>query len=640
MGRAAAGLIAALLAVCPAAGAGGERILSFHSEITVRPDGQLIVTETIKVRAARVRIKRGIYRDFPVLYRGRGWLAYKVPFKVLRVLRDGKPEAWHTEKKGKYVRVYIGRRNVFLRPGVYTYSLTYRTANLVGSFQGHDELYWNVTGDEWEFPIDRASATVILPAGVPRQAVRLKAYTGKRGGKGRDYTARLDAAGRAVFATTRPLRKGEGLTIVVGFSKGFVAELPLGEQLKGMLLANVLMVVGLGGLAVVSAYYLFAWLRVGRDPPKGVIIPLFEPPEGLSPAAVRYVLHMGYDHKCLSAAIISMAVKGYVTIEEDDGDYTLVRREDADEQKLSPDEQKVARKLLGHLASVELDNTNCRRFQKAIAGLKKVLAQQYRGRYFFSNLSWFIVGAALSVLTVAGIGVAAFLADGTPAVGFLAVWLSMWSVGVFFLLRQVFAAWRAVRRGTGTGRPATTGGALGITLFAVPFCIAKVVVLGFLVYMTSIWLLPILLLLGLLNVRFHYYLKRPTVEGRKVMDQIEGFRMYLATAEQDRLAEARPPERTPELFERYLPYAVALEVESRWAEQFGDVLARAGEEGYSPSWYAGAALGTIGAVGVASGLGTTLGSALASAATAPGSSSGFGGGSSGGGGGGGGGGGW
>ncbi|KPK84794.1 MAG: hypothetical protein AMJ81_04815, partial [Phycisphaerae bacterium SM23_33] len=202
-----------------------------------------------------------------------------------------------------------------------------------------------------------------------------------------------------------------------------------------------------------------------------------------------------------------------------------------------------------------------------------------------------------------------------------------------------------VRPGKG-GRWGKTGSAAFLTLFAVPFCIGEVVVLGILVGMTSIWLLPVLLLLGLANVRFHHLLKRPTIQGRKLMDQIEGFRMYLSAAEKDRLEYAAPlagaPKRTPQLFEKFLPYALALDVENGWAEQFSDVLARAGVAGaaYSPAWYRGTSFSSLGAGGFATAVGGSLSSALSSASTSPSGSGAGGGGSSGGGGGGGGGGGW
>ena len=154
------------------------------------------------------------------------------------------------------------------------------------------------------------------------------------------------------------------------------------------------------------------------------------------------------------------------------------------------------------------------------------------------------------------------------------------------------------------------------------------------------------MLLGIqmVNLVFYHLLKAPTRLGRRVMDQIEGFADYLSVAEKDRMNLLNPPERTPELFERFLPYALALGVEQAWSEQFSDVLTQAGQaEGgrrgqYSPRWYSGGH--HHGGFGdLASSLGGGLAGAVSAASTAPGSSSGFGGGG-GSGGGGGGGGGW
>jgi uncharacterized membrane protein len=146
-----------------------------------------------------------------------------------------------------------------------------------------------------------------------------------------------------------------------------------------------------------------------------------------------------------------------------------------------------------------------------------------------------------------------------------------------------------------------------------------------------------------LHIVFAYLLKAPSGRGRRLMDKLEGFKVYLEVAEKDDLALRHPPDLTPELFERYLPYAIALGVEQKWAEQFSDVFARleATDHGaYSPRWYKGKfssnRMGNF-----ASNVSSSFSSAVSSAATPPGSSSGSsGGGSSGGGGGGGGGGGW
>jgi len=128
------------------------------------------------------------------------------------------------------------------------------------------------------------------------------------------------------------------------------------------------------------------------------------------------------------------------------------------------------------------------------------------------------------------------------------------------------------------------------------------------------------------------------------MDQIEGFKLFLSVAEKERLNLLNPPERTPELFEKYLPYALALDVEVQWTEQFAEIMAQAAAAGaaYAPVWYSGRSWDGYAFTDFSSGLGGSFSGAIASSSAAPGSSSGFsgGGGSSGGGGGGGGGGDW
>jgi len=639
-----AGLVFLIAGVAATPSPAAERILAYHSEITVHPDAWLTVTETIKVRAEGGKIKRGIYRDFPVRYVGRDRRRVVVPFEVLGVKRDGKAEPFHTESKDPYLRIYAGHKDVFLKTGVYTYTLTYRVGRLLAFFDDHDELYFNVTGNEWEFPIDQASATVALPEGVPADKIGHEAYTGPKDAQGKDYESSVDAAGRCCFRTTRPLAQGEGLTIVATWPKGFVTEPTVADEMTWLLQDNLMVLTGLVGLVAVAVYFLVAWMHVGRDPPKGIVIPLFEAPDGLSPAAVRYILRMAFDQLCFAATVIHLAVQRRLTIEDDDGEYRLVRTDDAGATDLEPAEAKVFKKLLGSRDEISLTNKNHTTFGKALDGLKKSLAKAHKGRHFAANVKWFVPGIVLSVLTLAAVALIAALLEGNPAVAFLCVWLSFWTLGVCALARAVSNAWRGAGRGQGLGRLAKGGGAVGITLFAVPFFAAEIVVAGILVYMTSIWLVPILVALGLVNAKFHHFLKQPSPEGREIMDRIEGFRMYLGTAEGDVLMGAsNPPHKTPELFERFLPYALALGVETAWSEQFAEVLERASTEGaeYSPTWYHGPSWSAVGAGAFASSFSSSFASALSSASTAPGSSSGSGGGgSSGGGGGGGGGGGW
>jgi uncharacterized membrane protein YgcG len=630
-----------------------ERIVSFASRIAVRPDGSLSVRETIRVAALGAHIRHGIRRDFPTDYRDRAGNVLRVGFALKEVLRDGRPEDYRVEEAENGRRVFVGKKDVLLTPGVYTYTLTYETDRQIGFGRDFDELTWNVTGSGWEFDIDHAEASVILPRGA--EPLNTRAYTGPYGTRpeesgGSDYEERADAEGNPVFFTTRWLAPGEGLTVSVSWPKGFVAE-PTGAQEMGRMLSdNPGAGIALLGLALVLAYYLWAWLRVGRDPAAGPVVPLFSPPDNLSPAACRFVARMGFDQKALAAAVVDMAVKGFLAIEEQGGGYALKRTGQA-RAALSRDEDALAAALLpGGAKELALIQANHARLASAVAELKKNLGREFLRSYFLRNRGWLAVGVGLSLAALAAVAAAARTPDqGLPAV-FGALWLTVWSSGCYFLALRLARSWR-VAAAPGPRRLRHTLGAVALTLFCLPFFGGLAAGAVLLAAGAGALSASALAALGLTNALFAHLLKAPTTTGRRAMDRIAGFRLYLSVAERERLAALLPegtplPEKTPELFARFLPYAVALDVEEAWAVGLSEALERAQRErldhGAWASWYAGSLSGTS-AADFSAGLARGLTAAISSAQAAPGSSTGgfsSGGGFSGGGGGGGGGGGW
>ncbi len=614
-----------------------ERILHFRSHITVHTDATLTVTETITVNSTGREIKRGLVREFPTTYRDRFGKTVRVSFEVKKVLRDGRKEPYHLKAAINGQKIYIGQKNVYLRPGVYTYTITYETDRQLGFFQDFDELYWNVTGNGWTFPIDHAEAVVTLPQGA--RVTKYAAYTGPSGAQGRDFRVSYDQSGDIVFFTTRGLKPREGLTIAVAWPKGFVTEPSESEKTAYFLKDNLSTLLGLIWIVVLAGYYLMVWSRVGRDPKPGVIMPLFEPPEGFSPAATRFLMHLGFDNKAFTAAVVDMAVKGHLTIEENDGDYTL-RKRSRNDAPLSAGERKLSSSLFSGLGdAVELKNKNHSIIGKARDALKSTLNRELTKVYFFKNSQYLIPGG---ILTLLGLAVMVFTASQSSEAGFSVLWLSLWTVGVYFLVMAAWRKWQAVR-GLELRQWGKILAALGASLFALIFLAGEGVGLYLVTRTMSLAAGFILVALILINCLFYYLLKAPTLKGRRIMDQIEGFKLYLSVAEKDRLEMFHPPEKTPELFEKYLPYALALDVENQWSEQFAEVLAQAQAEGraYSPVWYYGRSWDSFHPSRFSDTLGSSFAGAIASAATAPGSSSGSGGGGfSGGGGGGGGGSGW
>jgi len=618
-----------------------ERITSFDSDILVARNGTLTVTETIAVYANGERIQHGIYRDFPTRYTDRNGARVHVRFDVTAVTRDGQSEPYTTESIDNGVRVKIGDKDTLVSAGPHVYTLTYMTARQIGFFAKYDELYWNVTGNGWVFPIQKASATIHLPSGA--HITQNAYYTGPQGSTATNAQANTFSADTIHFNTTAPLGAYEGLTVAVGFAKGAVIPPSPDELRRDFIIDNASAIVALLGLFALAIFYLVSWWHHGRDPKRGTIIPLFAPPSNLSPEAMRYIHRMTYDRKAFAAALINMAVKGFLTIAEDGGTYTLTRTGKSEVQcTLSGSEIAMADALFsGPNDSIVLKQANHSKVQRAIAGLKAKLKSECEKNYFITNSGWFIAGLAILALTAVA---ATLLSDNPGVAGFMLLWLSGWSIGTAFLLHMAFNAWYDVFRGN---TPISSFfSALVLTAFALPF--TGGMIFGLTIFGSALPLLASVALAagGVLAYVFYHLLKAPTALGGHTLDQIDGFKLFLETAEKDRLEILHPPNVTPALFESFLPYAIALDCENQWSKKFEAEAAAAGlgadqKYGYTPLWYSGNSFSRLGATGFASAIGASLGSAAAAASTAPGSSSGSGGGgSSGGGGGGGGGGGW
>ena len=611
-----------------------ERILDFHSEIVIAADASMQVTETIRVRSERERINHGIYRDFPTRYRDSHGNRVQVEFEPLAVTRDGKTEAFHSEALGNGKRVYFGSQEVTLDPGEYTYTLRYRTSRQLGFFDQHDELYWNVTGNGWDFPIDHASATITLPGEVAETDITIEGYTGAQGSKEQAYRARVDAPSRASIDATRALGPQEGLTLVVGFPKGVVIAPTTQERAGWFLRDNRGVLISGAGLVLLWLYYLVQWSRLGRDPKPGVIIPQYEAPANLSPGALRYIERMGYDDRCLAADLVDLAVRGALQIRNDDKVYSLHRVGSAIDG-LPSTSAGLLRDTLGSGDELVLQRSQHARIGAARTAHTTALEALGKGRYFVTNTRQRVIGGVLAVAALV-LGMVALGTGPAQAAGwFMLVWLSGWSVGVGVLMFAVVKAWRS---GSGV---AGYGAALFLTLFSLPFVAGELFGLGVFVTMVGLGFALVVLALLLTNVLFFQWMKAPTAEGRKLLDRIAGLRLYLGVAERDQLAAQRAPSMTTEEFQRFLPYALALDVEKTWADRFAAAVgpAAAAAAASAVGWYHGSNQ-SVGLAGFTDGLGSSLSSAISSSSTAPGSSSGGGGGSSGGGGGGGGGGGW
>ncbi len=572
-------LLAVFAAMAAPAGAWAqERILAYDVEIDVRADGALDIAEHITVRAEGGQVRRGIYRDFPTRYRDRHGNAVVVDFEVVEVLRNGAPEPWFTEGRSNGVRLNTGNDDFLPVPAIHAFTLRYRTTRQVGFFDDHDELYFSAIGTGWVFPIERGSVVVRLPAPVPVSELAAEGYTGPYGSTGQAYVATLPSPGTARWELTKPLPPGHGLTIVLSFPKGIVAEPGDAQRAGWFLRDNLGVLVALLALVALVAFCARRWNRIGRDPEAGVVIARYEPPAGHTPGGLRYVLRMGADNLAFSADLLALAVAGHLRIHREKGvladDWTLERL-DAPTGDLLPSQRAVLAGLFSNGPRLELDNKQAGTLQATRQAHAAAFAQRYQPSMFRLN------GRS--------IGIAA----------------GIWLVGSALALVA----------------SAVASGGAGIPL-----------------------IIAIAALMLLVVVAFGFLVRAPTPEGRRLMDEIEGLKLYLGVAEREELARMTGPGESPPpldagRYEHLLPFAVALEVEDAWTEQFTRAAGAeaAAEATRNIGWYHGGNIASLSRL--ASDVGGALNARIASASTPPGSSSGGGGGGFSGGGGGGGGGG-
>ena len=565
-----------LLLACIVDVQAAEEILSYDIDIAIGTDGALDVTERITVNVEGNQIRRGIYRDFPTRYRDRYGNRVVVDLQVLDVERNGNREPWFTENISNGVRINTGDDSFLPAPAQHTFTLRYRTTRQLGFFEDHDELYWNAIGTGWVFPILSGSVQARLPTPVPFEQMSAEGYTGSQGAKGQAYTAEVPDAGLVRWQLTQPLAPYEGFTVVMTFPKGVIVAPTTSQRLRWFLRDNGGVLAAVIGWLLLLAFCAHEWRRVGRDPRKGIVIARYEPPEGHSPASLRYLQKMGYDTRCFSAAVLHLAVDGFLRITREPRlikkDEWRLERCTAGPNSGRPSEAKLLESLFagGALPAVDLTNKNASLLSRAMSAHRAALRNVMQPRFFRLN-GWSIAKALL--------------------------------IAVIALLAALM-----ISRGAG---------------------IIAIVVIGVLCVITLIV--------------FAFLVRAPTVEGRKLMDEVEGLKLYLSVAERDELARVSGPGEPPQLdekrYEALLPYAVALEVEEAWTKKFTLAVgvAAAAAAANNIAWYRGGGVSDLGSF--ANAIGSSLSSQIASSSTPPGSSSGSGGGGSSGGGGGGGGGG-
>ncbi len=622
-----------VLTLLPARAHAAEIIHFYLTQLWIEKSGDLKIKETIVVTAEREEINRGIYRDLPIVRHTSFGGVLPVEYEILSVKKDGLDESWHFELGPRNKRIYIGEYHTLLDPGQrYTYEILYTVPKQIFFFDDHEELHWNVIGTGWIFPIEKGGADIVPPPGVPVESFEV--FTGRALWKGRDFESKQEN-GHLMVKTTRTLNPYEGITVVVNFPKGSFAKDNSMTDAEFFWRAHKGLEILLFALALIFFIYVLMWMRMGRDPKGGAIIPQYDPPEGVSPAMSAQILNMGMagTKETLTAAIVSLAAKGFIKIKEmSKGTYEITRiyPQVYYDKPLSEDEKVVIRAFESTLVL----KPGSQALAKYSIEHTTILDKLCRKKYYNNNYGWWFTGMALYL----GVLIAFTVYTYGPSEGadfWIGVGIWVYTEIVYAIIFGTLGLFR--RPGKRPERkPWHHALALVISGLSAPVLFA---VVGFMSFLNIL----ILFAMSALVVVMRHLLRAPTKEGREVMDHLIGFQYYMEAVEEKVLQKFDPPQMSRELYEKYLPYAIALKVDSKWGEKFALAAAAAATAAGAstaarayggPSWYSGSsAYSPSGGFSMAS-----ITNSIASTVSASSGSSSSGG--SGGGGGGGGGGGW
>ena len=487
----------------------------------------------------------------------------------LRVEEESKDNGWT-----RALRIYVPGANDADR----TIIIRYHVANAIrfffakGNEPAFDELYWNVTGNSWTMPIDSVQARVVLPDGVA--PTRTAVYTGERGSIAAD--AKSGKSGNEVdFTLLRGLNPYEGMTIGVGWPPGHISSRPSEAREK---MAEVLQWSPLLIPLIVFILAFKAWEKKGRDPKEGSLAVQYEPLQGASPAELGTLVDHKADMPDITATLVDLAVRGFIHIEEiteshllglsKSTDYIIhILRDRSQWTGLKPHEERYLGKL-SELAPI---------------GESEVKVSEMKNKFY---------GALTKIRD--------------------AIYDSLVAKG-YYLQRpdKVKAKW--------IGLAALTAVVLA--------GLAALAVKTMFVMISPVALVAAAVLSTLIMFVFAQIMPARTIAGARAREATLGFKEFLGRVEEERYKKMIT---APEMFEQFLPYAMAFGVADKWAKAFEDIYRE------PPNWYSGGT-GQFNAINFASNIGDMSSAAANSMSSSPSSSGSGGGGSSGGGSGGGGG---
>ena len=550
-------------------------ITLFRTDVTVLDDGTLEVVEEIAVHDAASYYKYGFRRVLPISGEDRWDPRYSGKYKqdngirvrILEVTEDRKPVKYEQGSGYGYPELMIGEQDVPFDSGKHRFKIHYMVESALNLGGARDTLYWNANGHGHEAPIEEVILSVRLPREVPGDNLTVDPRVAGRGVSNprqpETSLDRLDHGNGAIVYKAMNVGPRQSLSLAISWPSGYIV-LPKLQSLRrdGWML---------GAPALLFLFYLIAWISIGPEPKPGAMVARYEPPEGLSPAAARYIASGTTDGRSFAAVIAQLAVRGCIRVESMNEKYKLSRlmSDRGTEAALAPEELRVLSLLFEDGPAIELtpaiDQRNTAQNGRYVFHIHEELTKELGNKYFTRHSGIIALGVLGTLLFVLPIAATARGRDAFGAV-FLTFWVMFCGLIIGMMIEVSFAsAWKsAVNGGTSWTKLLPGTAAIAVFVGAIALLLTKLAAGVSLSY--SIMVIAFLLI----NLGWGPQLKRKTPLGRQASDQIAGFRQFLQKVDQDQLNRLDPAVNASQNLDRFLPYAIALEVKEAWGDHLSE----------------------------------------------------------------------
>ena len=541
-----------------------ETIKKYDVSIQINKNGTLTINEIIDYDFGDKLDRRGIIRRIPLRSKKSGIDIYKSHVKMNSVKRNGKPEKYKTVKSSGEIGYKIGSEDKYVGSGVSKYEFNYTMYNAVFEKDGIYQVYFNPIGQFWKVPIESGDVIISFENNQPigeNEIQQLKVFTGKYGETGENYTI-VQKSGIIKIKTNEVLEPLNGMTFRLNLKTDKINPTWL-DKLKVLYYAVPLVAVGSVVILVLFIYGFVTWLLFRPVSLRKAIVPEFNIPKDISPMYAGYIKGVKNPKEILTIGMLSLLSKGYVTVEDSEGNgknvkYRLVANTEGNPElsteevtllnALSDNEENIFKKDKSYF-SYQKDRKSGfedeKNLYKASQNIMNMLENKYKSRAYKTNDKFsypFILGMVL-VITVGMINRgtnsrANGLFDDIAFVAFNFLISCGIAAVIYIFIENLFSERKIF--------PAILKGGIAILLLIKTGIIG--VIIGIIPAMYIIYSKP---------------MKKYTEKSLRQEEHLDGMKMYIKTAEANQIMKFNDVDELVEYFKGILPYAVALGVKNK-----------------------------------------------------------------------------